>query len=293
MKKRLKQILVFIVFFLTISFYSCNNLIEEHVHSYSEDWTYDDNYHWHAATCEHSDQVVDKQFHLYHIRDEGEVIVAPTCTTKGSAKKYCVTCCAEKIVILNETEHLYNKGEITTPATCTAKGMKTYTCTTCNETKTEEIEIIAHDYKKLVCSMCGESPVTISSTTDVIKDSEKTDDLSLKIFEFSHSEVDGYNDYFIYYSLTNEIPGSEIVPGMFKVIYKTEDHYDYEFQTGISNYLYYEDRILKMYTFRLTTEKEFICLEYVPYSLFIDYIFSSEITDKLLNFLPEEKNEEE
>ena len=34
-------------------------------HTFSEDWTYDEKYHWHAATCEHSDQVSDKAEHTF------------------------------------------------------------------------------------------------------------------------------------------------------------------------------------------------------------------------------------
>lgn len=38
---------------------------EEHSHTFSEEWTKDENYHWHAATCEHEDQVSGKAEHEF------------------------------------------------------------------------------------------------------------------------------------------------------------------------------------------------------------------------------------
>ncbi|MBQ4565274.1 MAG: InlB B-repeat-containing protein [Oscillospiraceae bacterium] len=32
-------------------------------HTYAEEWSYDQNYHWHAATCEHTDLVKDREEH--------------------------------------------------------------------------------------------------------------------------------------------------------------------------------------------------------------------------------------
>ena len=32
-----------------------------HTHTYSSDWSYDETYHWHAATCEHTSEVMLSQ----------------------------------------------------------------------------------------------------------------------------------------------------------------------------------------------------------------------------------------
>lgn len=37
---------------------------EQHEHTYSPDWSYDENNHWHAATCEHSDLKSDEAAHV-------------------------------------------------------------------------------------------------------------------------------------------------------------------------------------------------------------------------------------
>lgn len=36
---------------------------EEHTHTFANAWSYDDTYHWHAATCEHTSEVDGKAEH--------------------------------------------------------------------------------------------------------------------------------------------------------------------------------------------------------------------------------------
>ena len=36
-----------------------------HEHTYSEEWSSDETYHWHAATCEHTGEVSDKAEHTF------------------------------------------------------------------------------------------------------------------------------------------------------------------------------------------------------------------------------------
>ena len=38
--------------------------VEQHEHTFSEQWTYDETEHWHAATCEHSDEKTDVGAHV-------------------------------------------------------------------------------------------------------------------------------------------------------------------------------------------------------------------------------------
>lgn len=35
-----------------------------HTHTFSEEWSHDNSYHWHAATCEHTDEVSEKAAHI-------------------------------------------------------------------------------------------------------------------------------------------------------------------------------------------------------------------------------------
>ena len=38
---------------------------QTHTHTYAAEWSFDDTYHWHAATCGH-DVVSDRAEHTYH-----------------------------------------------------------------------------------------------------------------------------------------------------------------------------------------------------------------------------------
>lgn len=49
-----------------------------HEHTYSEDWSYDRTYHWHAATCEHGNEVSGKDEHIF---------TDNTCTVCGYEKE--------------------------------------------------------------------------------------------------------------------------------------------------------------------------------------------------------------
>ncbi|MDE7107436.1 MAG: hypothetical protein K2O39_03855, partial [Clostridiales bacterium] len=67
MKKILFVILLVCV--LTFAFVACDEIdlpVNEHQHLFSDKWTYDENNHWHAATCEHSDEVDGKSAHDLH-----------------------------------------------------------------------------------------------------------------------------------------------------------------------------------------------------------------------------------
>ena len=61
----------------------------EHSHTYSEEWTTDETYHWHAATCEHISEVSDKAPHSW---DSGKVTQKSTCTETGIYTYTCTVC---------------------------------------------------------------------------------------------------------------------------------------------------------------------------------------------------------
>ena len=53
-------------------------------------------------------------------------------------------------------EHVWGDGVITKNPTCTEKGIRTYTCSNCGETKTEEIDMLPHNYNSEgICDDCG------------------------------------------------------------------------------------------------------------------------------------------
>ena len=142
-----------------------------HTHTYSDDWTSDENGHWHAATCGHDVKSGEAE------HDFGEPTVTPsTCTQHGSEEYICQTCGYKKTVTLDLAEHCFdgewqkdennhwkvctvcstkksevtahswNDGEITKQPTENEAGVRLYTCTVCKATKTEPIAPLDHTH---------------------------------------------------------------------------------------------------------------------------------------------------
>ncbi|MCQ2771509.1 MAG: hypothetical protein MJ236_06930, partial [Clostridia bacterium] len=63
--------------------------IKEHEHTYSSEWSFDDNNHWHDATCEHTER---KSGLLLHNFTDWATIVEPTIYSPGTKSKKCMTC---------------------------------------------------------------------------------------------------------------------------------------------------------------------------------------------------------
>ena len=171
-----KTIAVILIVLSIIALVACNDE-PAHEHTFSETWTSDENYHWHAATCEHAEQKADIAEHTWN---EGEATTPATCTTDGVMTYTCTVCKATKTEVIAATGHSYEigwshddtyhwhaatcehtelftdkavhnwgvEGEITTPATHTQTGVRTYTCLNCNAKKTESIpaDASAHEY---------------------------------------------------------------------------------------------------------------------------------------------------
>ncbi len=86
--------IVLAVIILLIILILCLTLCTRHKHTYSDEWSYDETYHYHAATCEHEDEVADKAAHSflyakctvcsYSIESNTEVQIAEGTTTIGT-----------------------------------------------------------------------------------------------------------------------------------------------------------------------------------------------------------------
>ena len=59
-----------------------------HEHTYGEQWIFDDNNHWHEATCEHKDERSEEGEHQF-VKKE---VVEPTATTRGYTLYQCSVC---------------------------------------------------------------------------------------------------------------------------------------------------------------------------------------------------------
>ena len=95
----------------------------EHVHTYSNKWSYDKTYHWHQATCEHSEEVIDKSEHNF---DSWVIDKEATEEEEGSRHKNCLTCYYRVDEIIPKSEHVHDWDEPTFTwlldnTTCNAK----------------------------------------------------------------------------------------------------------------------------------------------------------------------------
>ena len=108
-------------------------------HTFSPDWTYDENAHWHADTCGHPD-VTDG--YAAHVWDEGTVTVPPTHTASGTKVYTCTVCGYQKTETLEPSaEHVFDQMNtdaryLKSEATCTEPAQYYYSCI-CGQIGTE------------------------------------------------------------------------------------------------------------------------------------------------------------
>lgn len=147
-----------------------------HVHSFSSEWSYDEENHFYKATCEHDDIFDSYEAHEW---DEGNISKTPTEEAEGVKTYTCKICSAtrtETIAKLSHTHkfattwssdpachwyaatcehneeksslnpHQWNNGDITKAATEEAEGEKTFTCSVCNFSKIEIIPVLSHSH---------------------------------------------------------------------------------------------------------------------------------------------------
>lgn len=60
---------------------------KKHTHTGEQSWECDDEYHWHKATCEHTNAKVDMEEHAWE-----EMTIEPTCMQAGELIKNCLVC---------------------------------------------------------------------------------------------------------------------------------------------------------------------------------------------------------
>ena len=157
---------------MALAFMSCQTDSDSHEHSFSEEWKYDETYHWHEATCEHKTAVGSKEEHTF---GEWTVTVVATEANKGSKERVCSVClykqvkaiprldhehdCSEEwktdavyhwhvCSICNELvekeEHTFGDWEITTKPTETDQGLKERVCSVCGYVEKRNIAETSH-----------------------------------------------------------------------------------------------------------------------------------------------------
>lgn len=123
-----------------------------HEHTYSEEWTSDESGHWHAATCEHKDEISGFASHDF-VSGVCSVCgyVAPhehtfsDAWTSDESGHWHAATCEHTSVTSGFASHKWDGGQTVTEATCTAEGEMLYTCTVCGYERTESIPKAEHD----------------------------------------------------------------------------------------------------------------------------------------------------
>lgn len=146
----------------------------EHLHTYSDEYSHNENYHWRQATCEHNLKVD----YWHHRFGEEEVLYSPTYESIGLARKTCTECGYVKNIELpklsyhfsdiwskNETHHFHrciNEGHedtiideelhdftewtINKVASCSYEGHQYRFCKVCHYYEEQNLPLTDHIY---------------------------------------------------------------------------------------------------------------------------------------------------
>ena len=105
--KRKRQIVSILFSILFLSLSACTLLGDGHVHTFSNEWTYDSSYHWHKATCGH-DVIKSKAEHTF---GEWTEVIKATETKPGRKIRSCSICGYEDDVITSISNNNPPSGE--------------------------------------------------------------------------------------------------------------------------------------------------------------------------------------
>ena len=120
---------------MALVFAGCQTDSDSHEHSFSSDWSSDATNHWHAATCEHTEEVSEKTAHTF-----GEYVSNNDATTEsdGTKTRKCSVCgyqdtvtdAGSKIETVATPTFSVESGEVisgtSVTITCATEGAKIY-----------------------------------------------------------------------------------------------------------------------------------------------------------------------
>ena len=238
MKKVYLLLLLLVCGFL---FIGCENSEPEkeneplHEHTFEEGWSYDENYHFHNATCGH-DVVDDKTPHAFNdwtadlasSREGGEISSCKICgfterrvveltlvefESKWSYnEEFHFHFSIDSLVIGNKGAHDYGEWDEVVSATVISNGLKTRTCKVCGYTEQEltpKLEVLQIPKLKAgdtIALLCPASPTTDSNIT---KAKQKLESYGFKVKIYS-SASNGNSYGVSYLALSDEVRASEL-----------------------------------------------------------------------------------
>lgn len=223
MKREIKIFFSFIsVLLVGLFVVGCN-----HPHTYSDDWTYNETYHWHSSTCEHKDELREKALHSFT-----EWVTDEEATEKkmGQKSRTCTVCGYKEIEYLDkiihehtyseewssnnekhwhsstcvhdlkadEGNHEWNEWEIIKEESYLEDGLKKTSCKVCGKEKEETIPqrtyMTSSEFKSLVIDKINKNSGTVSY---------KKNDLEAKV-QFGNNLVKLINEDVTIYQVKDE-----------------------------------------------------------------------------------------
>ncbi len=211
----------------------CKDPEPAHEHTFSDAWSKDSTYHWHAATCEHPTEVSEKAKHTF---GDWKVTKDPTEEAEGSKERVCTVCgyktteviakldhthkfsddwtsddiyhwhsatCEHTTEVSDKAEHTFSDWQVTKEASCTEKGEKKVTCTICSYEKTEVTYKAEHTYTDGICE-CGMREMVLIPAGTFQMGSEQgqpvhevsiTKDFYMGKYEVTQAEYEKYCSY--------------------------------------------------------------------------------------------------
>ena len=159
--------------------YTAREAIEKlaHTHKFASEWTSDETYHWHSATCGHTTEVSGKAEHAF---GNWTTTKAATEEAEGTRERSCSVCgytareaieklahthkfasewtsnetnhwhastCGHTTEVSGKATHSFGEWTVTKEATEEAEGTRERSCSVCGYTAREAIEKLAHTHK--------------------------------------------------------------------------------------------------------------------------------------------------
>ena len=152
----------------------------EHQHTFAATWAGNSTYHWHPATCEHTNVVSGLGEHSWN---EGVITIQPTHSTAGEKVFTCSVCNGQKKETISQT-HIFDQMNtsgsfLASAATCTSPATYYYSCTCGAKDTTRTFttgSALGHtasgvwgkdaNYHWNVCSRCGAKGQLVAHTMD-------------------------------------------------------------------------------------------------------------------------------
>ena len=99
-----KQIGLFTAILFAVSTLMVSCSPEVHEHTFAEEWSSDETNHWHAATCEHKDEVINFEEHSF---GDWTITKEPTEEAEGAREKSCTVCEYTVPEVIEKLEHTH------------------------------------------------------------------------------------------------------------------------------------------------------------------------------------------